>query len=70
MVYADFCGQEEAEYDPAARKTERDEITKLVDKINISALISRASALWEASLVPYYATFSIIDPHEAQIWGG
>ncbi|KAJ5982448.1 hypothetical protein N7451_012548 [Penicillium sp. IBT 35674x] len=35
----------EAEYDPAARKAEQDEITKLVDKINIPALISRATAL-------------------------
>lgn len=35
----DFCGQEEAEYDPAARKAEQDEITKHVDKINIAALI-------------------------------
>ncbi|KAJ5469741.1 hypothetical protein N7539_009359 [Penicillium diatomitis] len=35
----------EAEYDPAARKAEQDEITKLIDKINIPALISRASAL-------------------------
>lgn len=45
MGHANFCGQEEAEYDPAARKAERDEITTLIDKINISALISRASAL-------------------------
>ncbi|KOS41013.1 hypothetical protein CDV55_103664 [Aspergillus turcosus] len=45
MGHADFYGQEEAEYDPAARKAEQDEITKLVDKIDISALISRASAL-------------------------
>ncbi|KAJ5240209.1 hypothetical protein N7468_004828 [Penicillium chermesinum] len=45
MGPADFCGQDEAEYEPAARKAEQDEITKLVDKINISALISRASAL-------------------------
>ncbi|KAJ5472108.1 hypothetical protein N7539_008677 [Penicillium diatomitis] len=34
--------EEEAEYDPAARKAEQDEITTLVDKINIPALISRA----------------------------
>ncbi|KAJ5380250.1 uncharacterized protein N7496_002678 [Penicillium cataractarum] len=37
--------EEEAEYDSAARKAEGDEITKLFDKINISALISQASAL-------------------------
>lgn len=45
MGRADACGQEETKYDPAAREAERDEITKLFDKINISALISRASAL-------------------------
>lgn len=42
---ADFYGQEEAKYDPAARKAEKDEITRLVGKIDVSALISRASAL-------------------------
>lgn len=37
--------EEEAEYDPAARKAEHEEITNLINKINVSALISHASAL-------------------------
>jgi hypothetical protein len=44
LGHADSCGQEEAEYDPAARKAEQEEITNLSEKIN-AALISRASAL-------------------------
>ncbi|KAL5344008.1 hypothetical protein BJX70DRAFT_393430 [Aspergillus crustosus] len=37
--------EDEAEYDPAARKAEQDEITDLVSRINIPALLSRASEL-------------------------
>ena len=37
--------KEEAEYDPAAREAEHDEITNLINKINFAALISQASAL-------------------------
>ncbi|KAJ5569827.1 uncharacterized protein N7459_009257 [Penicillium hispanicum] len=37
--------EDEAAYDPAARKAEVDEITRLVDKINLHALLSRASCL-------------------------
>ncbi|KAJ5917120.1 hypothetical protein N7466_010674 [Penicillium verhagenii] len=38
---------EEVKYDLAAKKAEQDEITKLIGKIDISALLSRASALRE-----------------------
>ncbi|KAJ5645031.1 hypothetical protein N7507_011042 [Penicillium longicatenatum] len=38
---------EEAKYDLADKKTEQDETTQLIDKIEISALVSRASALRE-----------------------
>jgi hypothetical protein len=43
--HATLCGQEEARYDPAARKGKQDEIVSLLDGMNISALTSRASAL-------------------------
>ncbi|KAJ5179404.1 hypothetical protein N7492_002614 [Penicillium capsulatum] len=55
--------EEEAEYDSAARKAERDKIIKLVDKINISA----PRLFGEASLIPYHTICSMIDQHEAQL---
>lgn len=36
---ADIFVQEEAEYNPAARRAEHDKITNLINKINIAALI-------------------------------
>lgn len=45
MSNADSHGQDEAAYNRAASQAERDEIDRLVDKINVSALLSRASAL-------------------------
>lgn len=39
--------QDEAKYDPATRQSEQDEITRLISRIDVSALLSRASDLRE-----------------------